>query len=61
MKKIKHSVVTQDYIAAEQIQDKNWKYFVESSLSFSQNATDKEYQKSFLLDTQENLVFKKDI
>ena len=41
MKKIKHNVVTQDYIAAEQIQDKNWKYFVESLLSFSQNATDK--------------------
>ena len=59
MKKIKHSVVTQYYIAAEQIQDKNWKYFVESLLSFSQNATDKEYQKSFLLDTQENLVILK--
>ena len=60
MKKIKHNVVTQDYIAAEQIQDKNWKYFVESLLlSFSQNATDKEYQKSFLLDTQENLVILK--
>ena len=59
MKKIKHSVVTQDYIAAEQIQDKNWKYFVESLLSFSQNTTDKEYQKSFLLDTQENLVILK--
>ena len=59
MKKIKHSVVTQDYIAAEQIQDKNWKYFVESLLPFSQNATDKQYQKSFLLDTQENLVILK--
>ena len=59
MKKIKHSIVTQDYIAAEKIQDKNWKYFVESVLSFSQNATDKEYQKSFLLDTQENVVILK--
>ena len=59
MKKIKHSIVTQDYIAAEQIQDKNWKYFVESVLSFSQNATDKEYQKSFLLDAQENVVILK--
>ena len=56
MKKIKHSIVTQDYIATEKIQDKNWKYFVESVLSFSQNATDKKYQKSFLLDTQENVV-----
>ena len=59
IKKIKHSVVTQDYIAAEQIQDKNWKYFVESLLSFSKNAIDKEYQKSFLLDTQKNLVILK--
>ena len=59
MEKIRHSVVTQDYIAAEQIQDKNWKYFVESLLSFSQNATDKEYQKSFLLDTQENVLILK--
>ena len=56
MKKIKHSIVTKDYIATEKIQDKNWKYFVESVLSFSQNATDKKYQKSFLLDTQENVV-----
>ena len=60
MKKVKHSVVTQDYIAAEQIQDKNWKYFVESLLSFSQNATDKSNEKSFLLDTKENtLILKK--
>ena len=60
MKKIKHSIVTQDYVAAEEIQDKNWKYFVESVLSFSQNATtDKEYQKSFVLDTQENVVILK--
>ena len=59
MKKIKHSVVTEDYIAAEQIQDKNWKYFVDSLLSFSQNATDKEYQKNFLLDTQKNIVILK--
>ena len=56
MKKIKHSIVTQDYVAAEKIQDQNWKYFVESILSFSQNATDKESEKSFLLDTQENVV-----
>ena len=60
IKKIKHSVVTQDYIAAQEIQDKNWKYFVESVLSLSEDATDKEYQKSFQLDTQENtLILKK--
>ena len=59
MKKIKHSILTQDYVAEEEIQDKNWKYFVESILSFSQNAADKEYQKSFVLDTQENVVILK--
>ena len=59
IKKIKHSIVTKDYVAAEEIQDKNWKYFAESILSFSQNATDKEYQKSFVLDTQENVVILK--
>ena len=56
IKKIKHSTVTQDYVAAKEIQDKNWKYFVESILSFSEN---KEYQKSFVLDTQENVVILK--
>ena len=54
IKKVKHSTVTQDYIAAEQIQDKNWKYFVESLLSFSEKATDT--SQNFLLDTQENLL-----
>ena len=55
MKKVKHSVVMQDYLAAEQIQDKNWKYFVENVLTFSQNSTDKAYGKSFLLETKENV------
>ena len=47
LKKIKHSIVTQDYVAAEEIQDKNWKYLVESVISLSENATDKEYQNLF--------------
>ena len=55
IKKIKHSVVTEDYLAAEKIQDRNWKYFVESTLSFSENATASSDQKSFLLDTKENV------
>ena len=32
VKKVKHSVVTDDYIAAEEIQNQNWQYFVESVL-----------------------------
>ena len=55
IKKIKHSVVTQDYLAAEKIQDRNWKYFVESVLTFSQKATVSSNEKSFLLETKENV------
>ena len=55
IKKIKHSVVTQDYLAAEKIQDRNWKYFVESVLAFSQKATVSSDEKSFLLETKENV------
>ena len=29
---IKHSKVTDDYIAAEEIQDQNWQYFIERVL-----------------------------
>ena len=39
MKKVKHRSVTDDYIAGEKIQDKNWKYFVENLLTFSQDGT----------------------
>ena len=32
LKKVKHSVVTGDYIAIEKIQSQNWQYFVQSVL-----------------------------
>ena len=32
IKKIKHSSITDDYIATEEIQNQNWQYFVESSV-----------------------------
>ena len=32
IKKVKHSVATEDYIAIEKIQSQNWQYFVESVL-----------------------------
>ena len=56
LKKIKPSVVTQDYIAAQEIQDKNWQYFVESVLSYSDEPKEKESQKPFQLDTLENVT-----
>ena len=32
LKKVKYSIVTDDYIAIEKIQGQNWQYFVESVL-----------------------------
>ena len=56
-KNIKHSVVTEDYIAGEKIQDKSWKYFVESVLNFSEkpNSNYSENDQNFLVDTKENI------
>ena len=49
IQKVKHRVVTEDFIAAEQIQDKNWKYLVEKLLSFSENAINSSEKKTFYL------------
>ena len=56
-KNIKHTVVTEDYIAGEKIQDKSWKYFVESVLSFSEkpNSNSSQNDQNFLVDTKENI------
>ena len=56
-KNIKHSVVTEDYIAGEKIQDKSWKYFVESVLNLSEkpNSNSSENDQNFLVDTKENI------
>ena len=59
LKKIKHSVVTQDYIAAEEIQNKDWKYFVESVLKSSIEPKEKESVKRFQLDALENITIVK--
>ena len=37
LKKIKHSTVTDDYIAAEEIQNQNWQYYVEQVIEFCYN------------------------
>ena len=59
LKKIKHSVVMQDYIAAEEIQNKDWQYFVESVLKSSIEPKEKESVKQFQLDTLENITIVK--
>ena len=54
-KSVKHSVVTDDYIAGEKIQDKSWKYFIESIFDFSEKPNSNYTDQSFLTDTKENL------
>ena len=56
IQKVKHTVVTDDYIAAEQIQDRNWKYLVDRLISFSENAINSSEKENFLLDTKENFL-----
>ena len=58
----KHSGVTDDYIAAEEIQNQNWQYFIEQVLEVCK---DKEIGRTirksqdFLLDTVENVTLAK--
>ena len=55
IEKVKHTVVTNDYLAGEKIQDKNWKYFVQSALNFPEKSDFSSNEQSFLLDTKENI------
>ena len=59
LKKVKHSVVTEDYIAAEEIQNNSWQYFVESVLNLSTKPKEKEPIKQFQTDTLENVTIAK--
>ena len=62
IKVVKHSAVTDDYIAAEQIQNQNWQYFVEQVLEVCKDReigqTIKKSQ-DFLLNTVENVTIAK--
>ena len=61
-KVVKHGGVTDDYIAAEEIQNQNWQYFIEQVLEVCK---DKEIGRTirksqdFLLDTVENVTLAK--
>ena len=65
VKKVKHSVVTDNSIATEEIQNQNWQYFVEPVLDvFKKNdigKTIRQPQAQLLLDTVENVVICKKI
>ena len=53
IKKIKHSTVTDDFIAAEEIQNRNWQYYIEQVIEFCHN---KEIEKT-IRTLQSNLLF----
>ena len=60
--KVKHSLVTDNYIAAEEIQNQNWQYFIERVLevrhSKEVSSTIKQTE-DFLLTTQKNVTLTK--
>ena len=60
--KIRHSKVTDDYIAAEEIQNPNWQYFIELVIKLCKSKEiGKTIKKSedFLLTTVENVTIAK--
>ena len=60
--KLRHSVVTNNYLAAEEIQNQNWKYFIERVIEVceSQEAgASIKPTKNFLLTTLENVTIAK--
>ena len=63
LKKVKHSIVTNDYIAIEKIQSQNWQYFVESVLDACrrQNSGETVHQhlSKLLKDNIENVTIAK--
>ena len=57
--KIRHSKVTDDYIASEEIQNQNWQYFIERVIELCKSKEiGKTIKKSedFLLTTVENVT-----
>ena len=60
VKKVKQSVVTDDYIAIEEIQSQNWQYFVESVSDACRaknvSETIRQSQAQLLLDSVENVT-----
>ena len=63
LKKVKRSVVTDDYIAAEDIQNQNWQYFVGSVLKVCRaqeiGKTIRKHQANLLIDTVQNITIAK--
>ena len=62
--KIKHSKVTDDYIAAEEIQNQNWQYFIERVIEVCKSkeiGSTIRKSEDFLLNTVENVIIAKNL
>ena len=59
IQRIKHSTTTDDYQAAEEIQNQNWQYFVETILKISNDERNSQSLKQFQLETLENITISK--
>ena len=61
IKKIKHSTVTDDFIAAEEIQNQNWQHYIEQVIEFCHNKemgkTIRTPQSNLLFDTLINIFY----
>ena len=59
---VKHSLVTDNYIAAEEIQNQNWQYFIERVIEFFKSkevGSSIKPSENFLLTTVENVTLSK--
>ena len=57
--KIRHSIVTDNYLAAEEIQNQNWQYFVERTIEVCKSKEEIKPGEEFLLTTVENTTIAK--
>ena len=63
MIKIRHSKVTDDYLAAEEIQNQNWQYFIERVIEVCKSkeiGSTMKKSEDFLLTTVENVTMAKE-
>ena len=56
---IRHSVVTDNYLAAEEIQNENWQYFIQRTIEVCKSKVLIRPHEEFLLSTIENVAIAK--
>ena len=57
--KIRHSTVTDNYLAAEEIQNQNWQYFIERTIEACESKEEIKPGEEFLLTAVENTTIAK--